>query len=111
VTAVGVDPAGAAAPRPREFPPRRTVSPQVAEMLAAARRGRGLSIRQAAGLIGCAPGTVVHLEKGRRAPSLITARAVIAAYRLGPDAAALLLADAVHDAGKCSPYRAGAKSG
>ena len=89
----------------RTWPPRRTVSPELAAMLAAARRRRGWSLRRAAREIGCSPGTVVHLEKSRRAPSVILAWDIIRAYRLGDAQADMLLDDAVDDAGKSSPYK------
>lgn len=87
-----------------DWPPRRVVTPQTAGMLAA-RRNRGWSLRRAAREIGCSFGTVAHLEKGRRAPSLTTAYAIIDAYGLGHRQAQQLLDDAVDDAGKSSPYK------
>jgi transcriptional regulator with XRE-family HTH domain len=89
----------------RTWPPRRTVTPETAEMLATARRKRGLSVREAARRIGCAPGTVVHLEMARRAPSVITAESIIDAYDLDDGQADILMAQAVGNAGKSSPYK------
>jgi transcriptional regulator with XRE-family HTH domain len=74
-------------------------------MLADARRGRGWSLREAARRIGCAPGTVVHLERGRRAPSVVLAHGIVGAYRLDDHQADMLMAEAVDNAGKSSPYK------
>lgn len=89
------------------WPGRRVISPALAAMLTEARRARGLSLRKAARLAGCTPGTIVHLEKGRCAPSVITASGIIDAYKLGPCEAERLMAEAVDGAGKNSPYKAG----
>lgn len=89
----------------RAWPPRRTVTPAVAAILAAARQDHGWSLREAARRIGCAPGTVVHLEAARRAPSVITAQSIIDAYDLDDDQADMLMAEAVDGAGKSSPYK------
>lgn len=97
------DPSGHGA---REWSGRRVISPGLAAMLADARRARGLSLRAAARLAGCSAGTIVHLEKGRRAPSVITAWGIIDAYRLGPRQTAQLMDEAV-DAGKSSPWKTG----
>jgi len=91
--------------RVREWPPRRLVTLEVAEMLAAARRNRGWSLRRAAREIGCTPGTVVHLEKRRRAPSTVLAGNIIDAYDLDDAQADMLLAEAVDNAGRSSPYK------
>lgn len=74
-------------------------------MLAAARRDRGWSLREAARRAGVTPGTVVHLEKGRRAPSIAVAEDIIAAYRLPYADAERLRSAAVTDAGRSSPPR------
>ena len=58
-------------------------------MLAEARHARGWWLRQAA----------------RRAPSLILAESIIDAYGLDGYRAAMLLSEAVDNAGKSSPYR------
>jgi transcriptional regulator with XRE-family HTH domain len=92
----------------RPWPGRRVITPALAAMLANARRSRGLSLRQAARRAGCTPGTIVHLERGRRVPSVITALGIIRAYRLDPVQAEQLLAEAVDDAGKSSPWKASA---
>ena len=68
----------------RPHRPRRTIPPAVAEMLADARRKHRWSIREAARRVNVAPGTIVHLEKARRAPSVIVAEDMIYGYRLGP---------------------------
>jgi len=88
------------------YPPRRTLPDDVAAMLAAARRERGWSLREAARRAGVAAGTIVHLEKGRRAPSIIVAEDIIRAYRLGGLDAGRLRSAAVTDAGRSSPLRA-----
>lgn len=90
---------------PRGWPPRRTISGQLAAMLATVRRRRGYSLREAARRSGCTAGTIVHLEKARRAPSIITAWGIINGYRLDDTEAEMLLAEAVDNAGKSSPYR------
>jgi len=90
----------------RRFQPRRTLPPDVAAMLAAARRERGLSVREAARRAGVTAGTIIHLEKGRRAPSIIVAEGLIGAYRLAGRDAAMLRDAAVTDAGRSSPLRA-----
>jgi transcriptional regulator with XRE-family HTH domain len=89
----------------REWPDRRAITPALAAMLTGARRARGLSLRQAARRAGCSAGTIAHLEKGRRAPSVITAQGIIDAYQLGPREAEWLMAEAVDDAGKSSPWK------
>ena len=74
-------------------------------MLAAARQARGWSIREAARRAGVAPGTIVHLEKARRAPSIVVAEDIIDAYRLPPGDADWLRSEAVTDAGRALPLR------
>jgi transcriptional regulator with XRE-family HTH domain len=69
-------------------------------MLAAARKARGWSIREAARRAHVAPGTIVHPEKARRAPSVVVAEDIIDVYRLNPGEAEQLLAEAVTGAGK-----------
>jgi DNA-binding XRE family transcriptional regulator len=104
VHSVSPEPHGA-----REDSTRRTVTPELAAVLAAARRRRGWSLREAARNVGVAPGTIVHLEKARRAPSAVVARNIIRAYRLTDAEEAMLWAEAVEAAGWDSPWkRAGA---
>jgi len=74
-------------------------------MLAAARRSRGWSIREAARQVGYALGFIVQLEQARRAPSVAMAEAVIAAYQLAPFCAEQLRSEAVPDAGRSSPWK------
>lgn len=98
----------------REYRPRSVVSGKVAAMLARARLSRGWSVRQAARQAGVSPGTIAHLEKARRAPSVRLAEDLIEAYELGETARALLLAEAVPDAGRSSSWhrlRRGASDG
>jgi transcriptional regulator with XRE-family HTH domain len=85
---------------------RRAVTPDLAAMLRSARTGRGWSVRQAAQRAGVTPGTIAHLERARRSPSLIVAEAIAGAYELEPAAARALLAEAVSGAGRSSPFRA-----
>lgn|ERR1017187_1860164 len=89
----------------RQWNPRRTISSDVGTMLAAARRAQGWSLREAARQVGCAPGTIVHLEHARRAPSVIIAEAVIAAYQLPRFRAEQLRAEAIPGAGRSSPWK------
>lgn len=90
-----------------QYKPRRTLPPELGAMLAAARRRRGWGVREAARCIGVSPGTIVHLERARRAPSLIVAEDIIEAYRLPAADADWLRSAAVTDAGRSSPLRAG----
>lgn len=94
----------------REDTTRSTITPELAAMLADARRRRRWSLRAAARNIGVAPGTIVHLEKGRRAPSTVVAEKIIGAYRLDAGEAAMLRAEAVQGAGWGSPYKRAARS-
>jgi transcriptional regulator with XRE-family HTH domain len=89
-----------------KWKPRRVITPDVAAMLARARRSRGWSLREAARRAGVAPGTIVHLEAARRAPSAIVAADIIEAYGLAYADAELLRGAAVTDAGRSSPLRA-----
>jgi DNA-binding XRE family transcriptional regulator len=89
----------------RHWAPRRTIPPDVAKMLAAAHRARGWSLRGAARHANVSAGTIVHLEKGRRAPSAAVAEDIIDGYRLGWHEADMLRAVAV-PAGKSSPWKA-----
>jgi transcriptional regulator with XRE-family HTH domain len=89
----------------RRFEARRALPPELGAMLAQARRDHGWSLREAARRVGVTPGTIVHLEKARRAPSLAVAEDIIAAYRLGSFDAERLRSAAVA-AGRSSPFRA-----
>lgn len=84
---------------------RRTITPELAAMLANARRRRGWSLREAARNVGVAFGTIGHLEHARRAPSASVARNIICAYQLTEAEAEMLCAEAIEDAGKDSPFR------
>lgn len=88
----------------RDDSTRRTITPELAAVLAAGRRRRGWSLREAARSIGVAAGTIVHLEKARRAPSAVVAANIVDAYELDPGEAAMLLDQAVEGAGKDSPF-------
>lgn len=74
-------------------------------MLAAARRRRRWSLREAARNIGVAHGMIAHLEHARRAPSATVARKIIRAYQLTEAEAEMLCAEAIDDAGKDSPWK------
>jgi transcriptional regulator with XRE-family HTH domain len=84
---------------------RRTLSPAVAAMLAGARRERGWSVREAARRANVTAGTIMHLEKARRAPSTVVAKAIIYGYDLAFDEAEMLRAEEVPDAGRSSPWK------
>ncbi len=88
----------------RDDSTRRTITSELAEMLAGARRRRRWSLREAGRNAGVAPGTIVHLEKARRAPSTVVAENIIRAYELAPSEAAMLRAEAVEGVGKDSPF-------
>jgi len=83
---------------------RRTVTADLAEMLATARRRLGWTLREAAQNVGVSTGTIEHLEKARRAPSTVVARNIACAYQLSPSEADMLFAEAVAGAGKDSPF-------
>jgi transcriptional regulator with XRE-family HTH domain len=74
-------------------------------MLAGARRQRGWSLREAARRADVSPGTIVHLEKARRAPSIVVAERIIDVYRLADTEAGMLRAEAVEGAGWDSPFK------
>ena len=74
-------------------------------MLAAARRRRGWSQREAARNAGVAYGMIGHLEHCRRAPSTVLAEKIIAFYQLDSAEAVMLRAEAVEGAGRDSPFR------
>src|ERR1017187_825434 len=61
---------------------RHVIGADLAAMLAAARRSRGWSLREAGGGVGVASATIAHLEHCRRAPSAYVADAIAAAYEL-----------------------------
>jgi len=65
-----------------------------------ARLRLGLSYRQASQRAGVAHGHLCDLEHGRRAPSVAVAESIIFGYRLKPDVACRLLAEAIPDAGR-----------
>lgn len=76
-------------------------------MLTAARKAHRWSLREAARRVGCTPGSIVHWEAGRRAPSAYYADRLIMVYDLSDDDAEELWAEAVPDAGLSSPWRGG----
>ncbi|MGH3407859.1 MAG: helix-turn-helix domain-containing protein [Streptosporangiaceae bacterium] len=75
-------------------------------MLTDARRERRWSFRQAARRAKVTAGTIVHLEKARRAPSAAVAEDIIDGYGLDWHQADMLRAAAVGDAGRSSPWHA-----
>lgn len=79
---------------------RHYLSPTAARELRNARRRLGMSQRAAARATGVSQGHVAHLELCQRAPSIDVARALVAGLRLGPGPAAVLMAEAVPDAGR-----------
>jgi transcriptional regulator with XRE-family HTH domain len=81
-------------------PPRRTLPPDVGEALREARLAHGWSLRRAARESGVSRSMIEHLEKARRAPSTVTALAIIAAYGLEGTAAAGLWEHAVDGKGR-----------
>lgn len=89
----------------RDESTRHTITPELAAVLADARRRRGWSLREAGRRAKVAHGTIAHLEKGRRAPSVVVARNIIRAYQLTEAEAAMLRSEAVEGAGWDSPYR------
>lgn len=74
-------------------------------MLRSARSARRWSLREAAKRTGVSTGMLVHLEKGRRLPSVPLAEDLIAGYGLSPWEAGQLRAVALPDVGRGSPYR------
>lgn len=89
----------------RDESTRHYVTAELAAMLAAARRHRGWSQREAARNIGVTYGMIGHLEHCRRAPSAALAERIIDAYRLDHAEAGMLRAEAVEDAGENSLFR------
>lgn len=94
----------------REETTRHTVTPELAAMLAAARRRRGWSQREAARKVEVAYGMIGHLEHCRRAPSAVLAEKIADVYRLDSAEAAMLRAEAVEGAGRDSPFRRPARA-
>lgn len=93
----------------REETTRHTITPELAAILAAARRRRGWGQREAARRIGVSLGMVGHLERARRAPSSMVAEAIIGAYRLDPGEALMLRSEAIEDAGRSYPFKRGGR--
>lgn len=83
---------------------RSMANPDVAVLLSAARRRRGLTIERAAALARISTGMVSMLEHGRRRPSVVVAEVLADVYRLGDRDAALLMAEALEGVGRDSPY-------
>jgi transcriptional regulator with XRE-family HTH domain len=83
---------------------RSMANPDVAVLLAAARRRRGLTIARAAALAGISAGMVSMLEHGRRRPSVVVAEVLADVYGLGDGDRGLLMAEALEGVGRDSPY-------
>jgi len=94
-------------PDPTEDTWRSEIGPDLGRELRAARRAQGWSYRTAARRIGISPGYLWLLEAGTRAPSLDVALDLARALQLPELVVGRLLAAAVSDAGRCSPYQGG----
>ncbi len=79
---------------------RRLLTPAVAAQLQAARRRQGRSVEDVARSADVSPSLVRKLEQGQRAPSLVTARALIASLALPSDVAQALVEQSAPDAGR-----------
>ena len=84
----------------------REIPYDVAAMLRATRKARGLTLKGAAEAAGVSWRMLAHLEHGDRAPSHHTAERITAVYQLDVDDAARLHSTA-RRAGYSSPYRTG----
>jgi transcriptional regulator with XRE-family HTH domain len=92
-----VQPAALATPR---WNARRLLTPAVAAQLQAARRRQGRSVEDVARSADVSPSFVRKLEQGQRAPSLVTARALIVSLALPVDVAQALVEQSAPDAGR-----------
>jgi transcriptional regulator with XRE-family HTH domain len=90
-------PASLATPR---WNARRLLTPAVAAQLQAARRRQGRSVEDVARSADVSPSFVRKLEQGQRAPSLVTARALIVVLALPLDVAQALVEQSAPDAGR-----------
>lgn len=72
----------------------------MAATLRAARKKRSESAAVVAACVGIGRSHLLRLEEGERCPSTVVARALADHYRLDPDAANALMAEAVPDAGR-----------
>lgn len=79
---------------------RHTLDPDVAAMLRRYRTGRGWSYRRAGRETGVAFGMLAMMEAGTRAPSTVTAEALITTYRMTSSDAAVLRSAAVEGVGR-----------
>lgn len=79
------------------YPPRLTLSPDVAEALRRGLSESQLSYREAAREIGISPGYLHALVHGRRCPRRPVARALIVVLRLDEEDAHALMQEAVDD--------------
>ncbi len=79
---------------------RHYLTAAVARELRNARRRLGMSQRAAARTTGVSQGHIAHLELCQRAPSVDLARALVDGLRMEPGPAAMLMAEAVPDAGR-----------
>lgn len=79
---------------------RRLLTPAVAAHLRAARRRQGRSVEDVARDADVSPSFVRKLEQGQRAPSLVTARALIVSLAVPLDVAQTLVEQSAPDAGR-----------
>jgi ribosome-binding protein aMBF1 (putative translation factor) len=82
-----------------------TLPQDLAFTIAAARRARGWSCRQAAAEVGISPAHMSRLERGIRCPSVAVAEDLIRVLQLDPEDASRLLTVARPDAGRSHPLR------
>ena len=85
------------------YPPRRTLPPDVASALRAARQQSGLTNRDAAAQIGIDPSYLSKLVRGSRAPSSVVVEQLIAVLPLSEGDQQALRDAAVRDRGKSRP--------
>ena len=90
----------------------RTLTPDTAAMLRAARKAKGWTLVRAADHIGMNFSYLSHLERGNRAPSTALAVDIIYALGLNQDQARALMAESVAGVGrdKSSKRNAAAKA-
>jgi transcriptional regulator with XRE-family HTH domain len=77
----------------------------MAATLREARHGRGLSLREAAKLIGCTKGHLSMLELAQRAPSVAMGAEISRVYRLDSADAERLSAESVPGVGRSKTRR------
>jgi transcriptional regulator with XRE-family HTH domain len=90
--------------KPARTAHRSMANPDVAVLLAAARRARGLTIARAADLAGISAGMVSMLEHGRPRPPVVVAEVLADVYGMAPGTRELLMAEAFEGVGRDSPF-------